>query len=382
MDRPFVLENARERLRLQTLVERLTEEELNLPLGTDWTIAVALAHLAFWDQRALTLIRKWKTNGVEPAPYDIEVTNDSLLPLWRALPPRAAAQLALASAQAVDQELEEAPPELIAAIDGLGEKYRLYRSEHRKMHLDQIEEFLNKKRPRMTVGLSYTYILQLKNQKELVFDIRLDKETLDLNDDTLESPPWAARKEFGCKNSRCKLSDEDYCPVAQIIHKLIGSFKNILSTEIVRATVISEQRTCNKTCAIQVAVGSLAGIYMPTCGCPVLGMLKPMVRYHLPFASLEETEFRVFSTYLLAQYLRSRKQLPPDFQFSELNTLFNEIQNINRLAAVKIRELEKSDAIVNGLMILNAFAQMVSFDLEDKDLPHIEPYFRNWLKPV
>jgi len=165
MDRPFVLENARERLRLQTLVERLTEEELNLPLGTDWTIAVALAHLAFWDQRALTLIRKWKTNGVEPAPYDIEVTNDSLLPLWRALPPRAAAQLALASAQAVDQELEEAPPELIAAIDGLGEKYRLYRSEHRKMHLDQIEEFLNKKRPRMTVGLSYTYILQLKNQK-------------------------------------------------------------------------------------------------------------------------------------------------------------------------------------------------------------------------
>jgi hypothetical protein len=382
MDRPFVHENARERHRLQKLIGRLTEEELILPLGTDWTIAVALAHLAFWDQRALTLIRKWKTSGVEPAPYDIEVTNDSLLPQWRAIPPRTAAQLALTSARAIDQELAEAPPELIAAIDSLGEKYRLYRSEHRKMHLDQIEELLSKKRPELSVVFTFTYILQLENQKEIRFDIRLDKESLDLKDDVLETPPWATRKEFGCKNSRCTITDEEYCPIAQIIQKLIGSFNNILSTEIVRATVISEQRTFSNECAMQVAVSSLAGLYMPTCGCPVLGMLKPMVRYHLPFASLEETEFRVFSTFLLAQFLRVGKQLSPDFHFSELIALYKEIQTINRLAAAKIRELEKSDAIVNGLMILNAFAQMVSFDLEDKGLPHLEPYFQNWLKPA
>ncbi len=37
MNRPFVAENARERERLHSIVGRLTDEELNLPMGTDWT---------------------------------------------------------------------------------------------------------------------------------------------------------------------------------------------------------------------------------------------------------------------------------------------------------------------------------------------------------
>ena len=145
MDRPFVAENAQERERLSSLVARLRDEELNLPLGNGWTIAVALAHLSFWDQRSLFLMRKWKKNGVEPSPIDIDVTNDSLLSLWLALPPSAAANLAVSSAEAIDRELEESPSELISAIENLGERFRLYRSKHRKLHLDQIEELLRNK---------------------------------------------------------------------------------------------------------------------------------------------------------------------------------------------------------------------------------------------
>ena len=144
MDRPFVAENAKARERLDSLVARITEEELNLPLGNDWTIAVALAHLAFWDQRSLVLMRKWKQSGVERSPIDIDVTNDSLLPIWRAIPLRAAANLAVSSAEAIDRELQEAPADLIDAIESLGEKFRLYRSLHRKLHLDEIEEALSK----------------------------------------------------------------------------------------------------------------------------------------------------------------------------------------------------------------------------------------------
>jgi hypothetical protein len=144
MARPFVAENAKARERLRSLVERLTEEELHLPLGNDWTVAVALAHLAFWDQRRLVLMQKWKQSGVELLPLDIDVINDSLLPIWRALPPKAAADLAVASAEAIDRELEEASSELIEAIESLGEKFRLYRALHRKLHLDEIEEALRK----------------------------------------------------------------------------------------------------------------------------------------------------------------------------------------------------------------------------------------------
>ena len=142
MDRPFIEANAKERDRLRSLVERLSDEQLSIPMEDGWTIAVALAHLAFWDQRSLMLMRKWKSTGVAPSPIDIDVTNDSLLPLWLALTPRSAAKLAVTSAEAIDRAIEEAPSELISEIQKLGDKFRLYRSVHRKMHLDRIEEFL------------------------------------------------------------------------------------------------------------------------------------------------------------------------------------------------------------------------------------------------
>ena len=144
MDRSFVEENAKARHRLRSLVTGLTDEALNLPLGDDWTVAVALAHLAFWDQRSLVLMQKWKQHGVEPSPIDIDVTNDSLLPIWRAIPSRAAAELAISCAEAIDRELEEASQDLIDAIESLGEKFRLYRSIHRKLHVDEIEALLSK----------------------------------------------------------------------------------------------------------------------------------------------------------------------------------------------------------------------------------------------
>ncbi len=79
-----------------------------------------------------------------PSTIDVDVTNESLLPLWLLIPSRAAADLAVASAEAVDRELKEAPAEMITALEGLGEKFRLYRSDHRKLHLDQIEALLSK----------------------------------------------------------------------------------------------------------------------------------------------------------------------------------------------------------------------------------------------
>jgi hypothetical protein len=148
MDRAFVSENARERERLRRLVSRITDQELGLPMWAGWTIAAGLAHLAFWDSRALGLMKKWKASGVAPSPIEDDVTNDSILPLCLAIPPRTAANLALASAEAIDLELEKAGEDLIRDIRRLGERFRLYRCDHRKDHLDQIENLLNKPKDR------------------------------------------------------------------------------------------------------------------------------------------------------------------------------------------------------------------------------------------
>jgi hypothetical protein len=115
-------------------------------MGDDWTIAIALPHLAFWGQRSLILLRKWRKSGrVKLSPIDIDVTNDCLLPLWQALEPRVAANLAVSSAQEVDREVEAISPDLIPKIEGIGEKSRVYRSVHRKIHIDQIEDLLKKR---------------------------------------------------------------------------------------------------------------------------------------------------------------------------------------------------------------------------------------------
>jgi hypothetical protein len=78
-----------------------------------------------------------------PSPIDIDVTNDSLPLMWLAIPPQAAANLAISSAEQIDRELEEASPDLIAKIESLAEKFRLDRSIHRKLHVDQIQKALN-----------------------------------------------------------------------------------------------------------------------------------------------------------------------------------------------------------------------------------------------
>jgi hypothetical protein len=66
--------------------------------------------------------------------------------LWLLLPPREAANLAVSCAESIDRELEEISIDFIVKIEDIEGKSRVYRSIHRKMHLDQIEELINKRK--------------------------------------------------------------------------------------------------------------------------------------------------------------------------------------------------------------------------------------------
>jgi hypothetical protein len=142
MEYPFVAENAEERTRLRVLVGRLNDHDFAVHVGGGWTIAATLAHLAFWDQLALGSTRRWKEGGVFSSSLDLDLINDALLPLFLAIPPRSAAQLAIAAAEAIDRELQQLSQEMVADIQVSGGRFRLFRSEHRKKHLDQMEAAL------------------------------------------------------------------------------------------------------------------------------------------------------------------------------------------------------------------------------------------------
>lgn len=147
MGKQYISENASSRERLRKLVNEITDEELKLVIYKEgWTIAAALAHLAFWDERRRVLIRKWKKKGVTDSPFEADILNDALVPFLLAIPPRDAANLAVLTADTLDRELEELSPDLITSIEALGDRHAFNRSLHRKMHLDEIDTLLKSKR--------------------------------------------------------------------------------------------------------------------------------------------------------------------------------------------------------------------------------------------
>src|SRR5689334_25394844 len=92
-DRSYVAENQTQLARLRTLVDSLTDAELAEPMPAGWTVAAALAHLAYWDQRIAVLMDAWGADGRGTPPPSIdraavEWITDAGQPLCLALPPR------------------------------------------------------------------------------------------------------------------------------------------------------------------------------------------------------------------------------------------------------------------------------------------------------
>lgn len=145
---PYSQQNTESRRRLESLVRGLSDADLALSTDYGWTVAALLAHFAFWDQRVLVILRRWKEEGFDPSPIDARAVNDSLKVICHALEPRTAIELCLSSAKAVDTELETLSPELVKQIEehaqATDSQFRMNRSLHRDGHLNDIEALLNK----------------------------------------------------------------------------------------------------------------------------------------------------------------------------------------------------------------------------------------------
>lgn len=141
LDFTFAERNRASTIRILELTARLTDEQLLHLVGEHWTVAVTLIHLAFWDLRTLDLLDRTEWEGKLSAPeIDISV-NDFPLPLWKAILPRKAAQLAAEFAEALDKRLEFFPAPLLEEIRAYRERW-VERSLHRNEHLEEIEAAL------------------------------------------------------------------------------------------------------------------------------------------------------------------------------------------------------------------------------------------------
>jgi mycothiol maleylpyruvate isomerase-like protein len=142
MEVSYLAHNQSERERLRTLAARLSDDDLARTLYEGWTVAAVLAHVAFYDLRALALLQKWERGEGSPSPLDADAINAAMQPLCLAIPPREAARLAITAADAVDQKVETLSPEVLSTLREAGNPVNLNRWEHRGEHLVQIEHAL------------------------------------------------------------------------------------------------------------------------------------------------------------------------------------------------------------------------------------------------
>lgn len=140
LDRSFIEKNRASVERIRALA-RCSDQELQKPVGEHWTVAIALIHIAFWDARTLNVLDQTEQAGKLVAPEIDMVINDLSLPIWGAVPPRQALQLAIESAEALNQRLESFPHPLLEQVYGRYERW-VYRNLHRGEHLDEIETAL------------------------------------------------------------------------------------------------------------------------------------------------------------------------------------------------------------------------------------------------
>jgi hypothetical protein len=225
----------------------------------------------------------------------------------------------------------------------------------------------------------YHYEFSFRDNTIKEFKVRLDSASLTLvSEKKQDYPDWTKLGFHQCPN--CSFNGEDYscCPIAVNLVDLVDFFREMISYEETEVTITGHERSYFKKTTLQYGVSSLLGIYMVTSGCPVMEKLKPMVRFHLPFASLEETSYRTMSMYLMAQYFLKRRGFEPDWEMTGLIKMFDEISVLNRYFSRRLLSLQSEDASLNALGILGTFTSFTKFVLEEDMLADFERLFRGY----
>jgi len=223
--------------------------------------------------------------------------------------------------------------------------------------------------------IRFVYTYKFKDGSAKHFDLHLDAANLLLITEKQEDLPLWALLPFN-KCAICPLSEKDhvYCPICANLAGIVEQFKNFLSHEKVSVTVACDERFYGKETTVQGGLSPLLGIIMTTSGCPVMEQLKPMVRFHLPFASLDETIYRGVTMFLTAQYFRHQDGKAATWSLDGLATIYAEVGQVNRDFANRMRAAARKDANVNALVNLDVFASMMTL-AADEAMKGLKPYF-------
>jgi|WetSurSiteA1Bulk_404760.scaffolds.fasta_scaffold00453_12 hypothetical protein len=228
--------------------------------------------------------------------------------------------------------------------------------------------------------ITYRYKFKFFNGKEKEFTVNLDSTTLDLIHTLKDSyPEWVELRFFKCPHCPLDSSKPKYCPVAVSLFNLVSYFGKFISYEEVDLFIETLERKYIRRTTLQKGLSSLFAICMVTSGCPVMAKLRPMARFHLPFATEEETKYRALSMYLLAQYFIKRRGKKPDWEMKNLIKVFKDIRTVYKYISKRLVASRIEDASINALVVLDNFADSINFSLTQGVLNEIEVLFNAYV---
>jgi hypothetical protein len=209
------------------------------------------------------------------------------------------------------------------------------------------------------------YEFRLSDEDIKIFKILLHPINITLIHLTPQiEPQWAQLDHQKC--ACCPLDSKRirYCPIAVNIAELVDEFKNMVSSDNCLVRCRTPERTYVKKTSIMAGLSSILGIIMATSDCPIMEFLKPMARFHLPFATVEETMVRSISIYLLRQYFVHKNNIAPDLDLKELDSHYEKVRQVNRGLLARIKSVVQHDADMNAIFILHSISESLCMEID------------------
>jgi hypothetical protein len=221
--------------------------------------------------------------------------------------------------------------------------------------------------------IRYRFELPDGSQKSLDFsfdgaDFRLS------NPAPATPPPWTELKFNQCANCPLDPAHTSHCPAALQMVSAIEPLKALVSFDTVGVTVIQDERTIYAEISVQTAMSSVLGLIMATAGCPWTDRLRPMARFHLPFATEAETVYRSISMFLLARELAGADG---SRGFAALEELYEHLHVVNRDMSRRLGAATRTDPAQNAMALLDAYATLLPAALACS-LDELKPLFDGW----
>lgn len=228
--------------------------------------------------------------------------------------------------------------------------------------------------------IEYTYQFLFEDNQKFEYKVNIDKNTFLIipDENKINHLDWTKLNYKQCENCKLTSTQNEYCPAAISVEDIIKHFSIFASYTKVDLTVETSRITYKCKTSLQKALSSLIGICMPCSGCPILSKLRPLVKFHIPVPTSEETTYRVVSTYLFAQYLASQNKIKPDWELRHLVELYEEIKKVNNYFCERIRSVTQNDASSNAIVILNCFVDWALISITKNFLRNFEHFLSHF----